>query len=35
MRFICPYCDRPFGRDVIALARHIGREHDQKRQKLQ
>ena len=35
MLFDCPYCSREFGRDVVGLARHIGREHDGKRQKLQ
>lgn len=35
MRFSCPHCGRFFDRDVIGLARHIGREHDRGRQNLQ
>lgn len=35
MRFDCPYCSREFGQDVVGLARHIGTDHDRKRQNLQ
>lgn len=27
MRFRCAYCGMSFGRNVVGLARHIGREH--------
>lgn len=26
--FECGFCGKNFGRDVIKLARHIGRQHD-------
>ena len=35
MQFSCPHCGRFFDRDVIGLARHIGREHDRDHQNLQ
>lgn len=28
--FVCEFCGRDFGADVIALARHIGDEHDRR-----
>jgi hypothetical protein len=26
--FICEYCDKDFGKDIIAMASHIGKVHD-------
>ena len=31
--FDCTYCGKEFGDDVIALAKHIGKEHDPVRAK--
>lgn len=28
--FACEFCGKDFGADVIALARHIGDEHDKR-----
>lgn len=35
MQFNCPHCGRFFDRDVVALAKHIGEEHDVDRRSLQ
>ena len=29
--FYCKYCGKNFGSDVIKLAKHIGKQHDQSR----